>query len=173
MMNSYRWIAIVVACLGLMVGAASCGDDDDSAGAPSEDAVEVAERWGEAWQSGDNDAARALYTSVSEDAHMVDSIFRAVWTDLDRAIEQINSRDYDRFELVRVEEVAGFVVAEYEVGTGPDDFTVVAVFILGGEDDSPAIVSSNIYFTGFGGPFKSEGFDYPESENEDGWVILD
>ncbi len=153
---------------------------------PSDFAVDIAERWGRAWESGDNDAVRALYTSELESANIVDRLYRAVWTDVDKAIDMINwMNSFERFELVRVEEFipyhpqrppSGFIVAEYDVYFTPEEpggdsgqpSTVVVVFI--GFADG-LIEQSDIYFDAWPSFFTSQ-VGYPQRETEEGWVII-
>lgn len=171
-MNRWLW---VIAALLLVAG---CGSNDDDAGETSPpaaeetsaDAVEVAEQWGKAWESGDTDAVLALYSSDIDERYIVDQTFRAVWRDVEAAIDQINSaNDFDRFELLRAEDFGLAMMAEYEVQWAPEDGSqadqrnVVVAFIL---DPDGGIVGSDIYGPVWGQFF---GVDY-EPEEDGAWV---
>ena len=177
-----RLLVLLIASLLVVAG---CGDDDDDGGetgqAPSERAVEVAEQWGKAWESGESDAVLALYSSNTDERYIVDQTFRAVWRDIEAAIDQINSvNDFDRFELVRIEEFPTLVVAEYEVDWAPDPegspadgpVNIVVVFIgpeeLEGED-AGRILASGFYVPAWVNIFQA---DY-EKEGNGTWVIID
>jgi hypothetical protein len=164
-----RWGIVAVVCLGVLASGILIGTLVDSGAEdstdpvsnvlsdePSAEAVDIAERWGKAWESGDTDAVLALYSPVVEERYIVDQTFRAVWKDVEAAIDQINSvNDFDRFELVRLEEFPTSVVAEYDVqwapegDSSPDQSTVVVVFIgpqEGADDaDGGLILASDIY----------------------------
>lgn len=156
------WIVAVIGlgalAIGTLIGTLVDSDTEDGSDLsgyvpreePSAEAVEVAERWGTAWETGDTDAVLALYSPNVEERYIVDQTFRAVWKDVEAAIEQINSvNDFDRFELVRLEEFPTSVVAEYEVQWAPegnsptDQNTIVVVFI--GAGDPEGILASDIY----------------------------
>lgn len=182
---------VLMLALGMLVGALLGSTDDASpdparnevSGEPSGDAVDIAERWGEAWESGNSDAVLALYSPDVEERYIVDQTGRAVWRDIETAIDQINSvNDFDRFELVRLEEFSTSVVAEYAVqwepegGSPPDQSTIVVVFIgpQAGADDPGGnlIVASDIYVMPW---FDIFGVDYADefSLGNGGWVVIE
>ena len=168
-----RWLWVVIAA----VLVAGCGSNDDDAGETSDpdaeetsaDPAEVAEQWGKAWESGDTDAVLALYSSDIDERYVVDQTFRAVWGDVEAAIDQINSaNDFDRFELVRAEDFGLAVMAEYKVQWAPEDGSpadqgnVVVAFMF----DPAGIVGSDIY-----GPPWVQFFGDDYEPREDGaWV---
>lgn len=199
--------ALAAMAIVSLVALAGCAGSDDAdvtseteesadtefvaGGAPSQFAVDLAERWGNAMESGDEAAIHALYRSGSDGAPtIVDRLYRAVWTDANAAIESITQgNDFVRFETVAVEEFlphesdrpgSGMIVAEYEVDFVPEDpddesgtpSRVVVVFHNLGDDGS--IGDSDIYFPYFSSFVTGEVGGYPQrtEENEEGWIIV-
>ena len=172
--------------------AVSAGTELVAGGTPSEFAVDLAERWGDAMETGDEAAIRALYGSGGDGtATIVDRLYRAVWTDANAAIESITQgNDFLRFETVAVEEFlphetdrpgSGMIVAEYEVDFVPEESDdesgtpsrVVVVFH--NLSDDGLIGDSDIYFPYFSSFVTGEVGGYPQrtEENEEGWIIVD
>lgn len=194
--HGVRWwtvalFGVVALALGVVLGTLVDSSDEDTADLsstavteePSAAAVDIAERWGKAWESGDSDAVLALYSPDVDERYIVDQTFRAVWRDVDAAIDQINSvNDFDRFELVRLAEFPTSVVAEYEVqwasegDSPPDQSTVVVVFIgpQKGADypEGGLILASDIYVMPWVNLF---GVDYEAdySLGNGGWVVIE
>ncbi len=154
--HGVRWwvvavIGVVTLACGVLIGTVIDGSDEGSSEVastvfneePGDRAVDFAQRWGDALESGDNEALRVLYRSQGDGGGtIVDRMYRAVWTDVDSAIDRItnNGMEFENIDLVRVEEsgqVSRFgdpisaassqvFVAEYEIdvilppGEGPD-----------------------------------------------------
>jgi hypothetical protein len=184
------WLVVVIGAValaaGALIGALVAGDDEDSSelgsaaltGEPTAGAVEIVEQWGAAWESGDSDAVLALYSSDVEERYIVDQTFRAVWRDVEAAIDQINSvNDFDRFDVVRIEEFPTSAVAEYEVQWAPegdapaDQSNVVVVFIVD-ELEGGRVLASDIYVLPWVNLF---GVDYESdySLGNGGWAVID
>jgi len=184
------WLVVVIGAValaaGALIGTLVAGDDEDSSelgsaaltGEPTAGVVEIVEQWSAAWESGDSDAVLALYSSDVEERYIVDQTFRAVWRDVEAAIDQINSvNDFDRFDVVRIEEFPTSVVAEYEVQWAPegdspaDQSNVVVVFIMD-ELEGGRVLASDVYVLPrvnlFGVDYES---DY--SLGNGGWVVID
>ena len=182
--HGLRWwivgaIGIVALVSGVLIGTLTdVGDEETSDGAsttgteePSGDSVDIAERWGNAWEAGDADAVLALYSPDTDERYIVDQTGRTVWRDVEAAIDQINStNDFDRFELVRLEDFGISMVAEYEVQSAPegdsraDVMNIMVVFI----SDPEGLIGSDIYV-----PAWSDIFRLDDEPRENGaWSII-
>jgi hypothetical protein len=201
-----RWwivavIGVVALACGALIGTVIDGSDKGSSevastvfdAEPGDHAVDFAQRWGDALESGDNEALRALYRSQDDGgATIIDHMYRAVWTDADSATDRIidNPMEFERVDLVGVEESGQVFVAEYEMdvilpGEGPDHdpryvpdrVTFVVVFHDLAEG---RVGQSDIYFPFLSSFVTGEIGGYPQraGENETGprptdWIIIE
>ena len=204
--HGVRWwvvavIGVVTLACGALIGTVIDGSDEGSSEVastvfdeePGDQAVDFAQQWGDALESGDNEALRALYRSQGDGgATIIDQMYRAVWTDADSAIDRIinNPMEFKRVDLVGVEESSQVFVAEYEMevilpGEGPeydpdyvpDHVTVVVVFHDLAEG---RVGQSDIYFPFLSSFVTGEIGGYPQrtGENETGprptgWIVTE
>lgn len=204
--HGVRWwiaaaIGVVALACGVLIGIVIDGSDEGSSEVastvfndePGDHAVDFAQRWGDALESGDNDALRALYRSQDDGgATIIDHMYRAVWTDADSAIDRItdNPMEFERVDLVGVDQSSQVFVAEYEMdvilpGEGPDrdpDYVPDRVtFVVVFSDLAEGRVGqSDIYFPILSSFVTGEIGGYPQRTGESGtgprptgWIIID